>query len=144
MYTNDTVYPSPDGSKLPSNIRVRAATASDAEGLSDCFYVSFWPSHKFWTLTVPPKVFHPFWVDAFRMGIEDDHSMRTFVATDEDKGGKIVGFMRWQVPQEDGKQELMWPDLPKEADIDVLGPFFGGMDKNRNHLMGMRPHWCKY
>ena len=78
------------------------------------------------------------------MGIEDDHSMRTYVATDEDKGGKIVGFMRWQVPQGDGKLEEMWPDLPRKSDMDVLGPFFGGMEKNRHDLMGKRPHWCEY
>ncbi len=35
-----------------------------------------------------------------------------------------------------------WPDVKEdEWDMDVAGPFFGGMEANREELMGKRPHW---
>ena len=78
------------------------------------------------------------------MGLENPTD-RTFVVEDTQKDNKMVAWSRWMVPQDDGNLERKWPELnPDEYDMDVLGAFFGGMEKNRLELMGKRPHWCKY
>lgn len=78
--------------------------------------------------------------------------MRTFVAVDtrvtdgERKSvddGRVVGFTRWRIPQEDGNLNELWPNLPEDADMNIMGPFFSGMRKNRKELMEGKPHWCK-
>jgi GNAT superfamily N-acetyltransferase len=66
---------------------------------------------------------------------------RTFVVEDTEKDNKIVAFSRWMVPQSDGNLERKWPDLPSSWDMEVAGAFFGGMEHNREEMMGKRPHW---
>lgn len=52
--------------------------------------------------------------------------MHTFVAFDTEKDDKVVAFVRWREPQADLNLDELWPDLPGGADLDILGPFFGG------------------
>lgn len=89
------------------------------------------------------------WEKAWLLGIEKDPTARTFIVFDssvksgEEPEGKLVAFSRWIVPQSDGSLDRLWPDLPEEWDLSVMGPFFEGMEKNRAELMGKRPHWSK-
>ena len=57
--------------------------------------------------------------------------------------GRIAGWSRWRVPQEDGNRDEIWPAIPEGLDMTCIGPFFGGMAENRAELMGKRSHWCK-
>lgn len=78
------------------------------------------------------------------MGIENP-TIRTFVVEDTQNDNKIAAWCRWQVPQEDGNQEIEWPDPEgKFPDMEVIGSFFGGMEEARHEDMGKKPHWCKY
>lgn len=168
--------PLPDASNIPSNIKLRKAVATDARAMADCFFTSFYPSHKFWTSEFQPEYFHPWWTEAWALGINDDPTVRTFIAVDTNyaaqtnsatngvdnvesrlesyldkkfpalvSDGRIVGFTRWRVPQEDGNMDDKWPDLPEGEGVDmaIMNPFFGGMHVNRDELMGKNPHWCK-
>lgn len=89
------------------------------------------------------------WVRAWTLGIEKDATARTFIAFDssliseDHPEGKPAAFARWIVPQEDGNLHRLWPDLLDEWDMELMGAFFGGMDVNREKLMGKRPHWSE-
>lgn len=75
----------------------------------------------------------------------DNPTDRHFVVEDTQSDGRIAAFSRWQVPQDDGSQERMWPEMAEsEFDMEVIGPFFGGMEENRHELMGKRKHWCEF
>lgn len=87
-----------------------------------------------------------------RIGLQDDDSMRTFVAIDtrvndphakNAKDGRIAGWTRWRVPQSDGNLNEIWPEMPEGLDLGSIGPFLAGMGMNRKELMGERPHWCE-
>lgn len=99
------------------------------------------------------------------MGIEQDATMRTFIAVDTSikeaktemidgivigagkntSDGRVAAFCRWRLPQEPDELDELWPELPESGlDMDVMGAFFGGMHHNRSELMKGQPHWCKY
>lgn len=97
------------------------------------------------------------------MGIEQDATMRTFVAIDTSvteakteiideikigigknaHDGRVGAFCRWRLPQKPDKLDELWPDLPEGLDMQVMDAFFSGMHHNRSHLMKGEPHWCK-
>jgi hypothetical protein len=81
------------------------------------------------------------WKDAWIMGLENPTD-RTFVVEDTSAGNRIIGFSRWMVPQADGNLERKWPEMTDERlDMELADAFWGGMDANREKLMGHRPHW---
>lgn len=149
---------------LPSNILIRSATTSDLRALADCFYTSFYPSNLFWKLEWPPSILHDWWIEAFRLGIEDDDNMRTFVAVDTNVkettkpnlvdgveissgknvgDGRVVAFARWMIPVAPDEMEEKWPELPDGLDMNIIGPFFTALAENRPALTQKRSHWCK-
>lgn len=84
-----------------------------------------------------------YWREAWRLGIEEDKTTRTFVAVDKNANDRFAGVSRWIVPQADGSLSRLWPELPQEWDQEVNGAFFAGMAANRKEFMGDKPHWCK-
>ena len=149
-----TDYGIPSSDKVPSHILIRPATLDDCDGMTECFYTSFWVSHPFWIHVWPPRIFKPWLYKAFEIGIAQDKSMRTFVAIDtrvtepkarNAKDGRVAAFTRWRIPQPDGNRDEMWPEMPQDAAIDqiAMGAFFSGMVGNRAQLMAEKPHWCK-
>lgn len=82
--------------------------------------------------------------DSFQISL-DNPTDRGFVIEDTQKSNRIVAFSRWMVPQSDGNLERKWPDMAEQQfDMDACGAFFGGMEENREHIMGSRPHWRRY
>lgn len=115
--------------------------------MAEVFFRSF--NAPFWQYLIPDTPFmRSWWVQGWTKGL-DNPTDRTFVAVDTrpEADGKIVGFSRWQVPQPDGNLEHdSWPEMKPEDkvwDMDILAPFFGGMDANREKVMGKKPHWCE-
>lgn len=126
---------------LPTGFKARPATSNDVAALTDIFYHSFTPSHAFWPHLIPDDAAsRKWWEDSWRMGIEDDDTAIAFIV-EEEATGKPAAFSRWILPQKDGNLHRMWPDLPEHWDGEVSEAFFGGMDVNREQLMGKRPHW---
>jgi len=80
-FTYDNL-PLPNASKVPSNIKLRKAISTDAKAMADCFYTSFYPSHKFWVSEFKPENFHSWWMEAWTMAITSDPTARIFVAVD--------------------------------------------------------------
>lgn len=70
------------------------------------------------------------------LGIKEDPTARTFIVFDGGKksskepDGRPAAFARWIVPQQDGNLHRLWPDLPDEWDMSVMGPFFGGEESS--------------
>lgn len=140
----------PPARPLPARIRIRPAAKDDAPALADVFFRAF--NAPFFQYLMPDTpALRAWWAAAWRKGL-DNPTDRTFVAVDTEAGGDggaavVVGFSRWQVPQPDGSLEHdSWPPMqPGDGcawDMDIIGPFFGGMDVNREALMGKKPHWC--
>lgn len=132
---------------LPAHIHIRPATKEDAPAMADVFFRAFnAPFFQYLMPDTPPM--RAWWAAAWRKGLENPTD-RTFVAVDTEAGGAAVGFSRWQVPQPDGNLEHdSWPPMhPGDGcawDLNIVEPFFGGMDVNRETLMGKKPHWCMF
>ncbi|KAK4988218.1 hypothetical protein LTR66_007375 [Elasticomyces elasticus] len=125
-----------------TNFHVRTATVKDVPTLTQLFFASF--SAPFWKVLVPPTPSsETWWSEAWRMGIEEDPTAHTLVVEYPDRDNNIVAFARWIAPQQNGDLNRKWPNVTAEGgwDMAIAEPFFGGMEKNREHLMGSRPHW---
>lgn len=113
--------------------------------MADVFFRSFnAPFFQYLMPDTPPM--RAWWAAGWCKGL-DNPTDRTFVAVDTEAGDAVVAFSRWQVPQPDGNLEHdSWPPMqPGDGcvwDLDIIEPFFGGMDVNRETLMGKKPHWC--
>ncbi|KAF3923867.1 hypothetical protein ABW21_db0207594 [Orbilia brochopaga] len=82
------------------------------------------------------------WDDTWTLGIQVGPGvLMTFVVEDLSRDNKLVAFIRWHVPQLDGKQDIPLPDFPSEWDAELTEAFWGGMVKNRAAVMGRKPHW---
>lgn len=132
---------------LADHIRIRPATKADAPAMTEVFFRSF--NAPFWQYFMPGTPFvREWWTAAWTQGLDSPRD-RTFVAVDvgAEAGDRVVGFSRWVVPQADGSLEHdAWPPIRPEDgwDMDLVAKFFGGMDENREGLMGKKPHWCEY
>lgn len=121
--SNTTVPPH----NTPQGFTIRAATSKDADEMGDLFFTSFTPSHKFWQVMLKDNdTARAWWSKAWKMGIEEDPSTRTFVVADTSLNNKLVAFSRWVVPQSDGNLERLWPDLNEDYDPEISAAFFGG------------------
>lgn len=118
---------------------IREATWDDAEGYLDCFFNSF--NAPFWQYFIPNQPSHRQWMkDSYKLSLENPTDIN-FVAIDT-TNGKIVGLTRWMKPQTNGNLERKWAEPKVEDwDMDVFEKFFGGMEANREKLMGRRSHW---
>lgn len=129
---------------LAEHIRIRPATKADAPAMAEVFFRSF--NAAFWQYFMPDTpLTRAWWTEAWTKGLDSPRD-RTFVAVDTQAEGRVVGFSRWIVPQPDGSLEHdAWPPLRPEDgwDMDLVARFFGGMDENREALMGKEPHWCE-
>lgn len=57
-------------------------------------------------------------------------------------GHRAVAWSRWWTPEQDGKH-TEWPVPPADMYPAFAGPFFGGMEHNREVLLKGTAHWCK-
>ncbi|RYP88857.1 hypothetical protein DL769_000223 [Monosporascus sp. CRB-8-3] len=129
--------------KSPSGFAVRGASLDDVEDLTRLWYSAFNTSHKFWEVMTPADaITRQWWDDVWTMGIKTGPAhLKTFVVEDLSRGGRLVAFSRWNVPQADGSQNIPLPDYPPEWDPELTEALWGGMPKNRADVMGQRPHW---
>ncbi|KAJ2990434.1 hypothetical protein NUW58_g2952 [Xylaria curta] len=129
--------------KPPPGFRIRDATLEDVEGITNIWYESFNPSHKFFEIATPDDTPTREWLNKlFASGITAGPGViRTFVVEDLSQGNKIVAFSRWVVPQLDGNQDVPLPAFPPHWDPAVSEALWGGMARQRTKVMGTRPHW---
>lgn len=127
----------------PPGFAVREASLDDVEFLTRLWYSAFNTSHKFWEVMTPDDaITRQWWNDVWTMGMKAGHAvLKTFVVEDLSRGGRLVAFSRWNVPQIDGSQNIPLPDYPPEWDPELTEALWGGMPKNRADIMGRRPHW---
>jgi len=132
---------------VPAPFVCRPMTPADASTMSSLFFESF--NAPFFRYAWPPtESGRKWWVEAWSIGYKDD-TCRTFIVfdssikTEHEPEGKPVAFTRWVIPQQDGNLDRAWPALLEEWDEELMGAFFGGMQRNRAELMGRRPHWSK-
>jgi hypothetical protein len=143
MFSSETVH------RPPSGFIVREATPSDVEDLTRLWYSSFNPSfnpsHKFWDeITAEDQETRQWFNDAWMMGIEAGSKvLRTHVVEDLCQERRIVAVARWNVPQQDGEQNIPLPSYPPEWDAELTSALWDGMPRNRAIVMGKRSHWCE-
>ncbi|KAK7962399.1 uncharacterized protein PG986_003224 [Apiospora aurea] len=130
----------------PAGFRIREATQDDAEDLTRLWYSSFNPSHAFWDVATPDDtVTRRWWNDTWAVGFQAGPDvLRTFVVEDLARDNRLVALARWNVPQEEGRQDIPLPDFPAEWDAEVTETLWGGMARNRREVMGQRPHWSEF
>jgi len=58
-------------------------------------------------------------------------------------GHRAVAWSRWWIPEQDWKH-TEWPEPPADMHPAFAGPFFGGMEHNREELLKGTAHWCKF
>lgn len=122
---------------------IRQARVEDADEMAQLFYTAFAPAHPFYSVMMPREAGLPWWVAAWKIGIEQDPTTRTFVVEDTSCDGKLVAYSRWVVPQHDGNLQRLWPEIPPQFDQEICKALFEGVHGNRKELMGTRPHWGK-
>lgn len=129
----------------PEGFRIRDAVLNDVEGITDIWFASFNPSHKFFEYATPNTPTTRQWLnELWRMGIKAGPGViRTFVVEDLSHGNKLAAFSRWHVPQEDGNQDIPMPAFPADWDPEITDALWGGMARTRLRVMGQRPHWSK-
>lgn len=130
--------------KAPNGFMIREAKVEDADAMAQLFYTAFAPAHPFYRVMMPEEAGLLWWVAAWKMGIEEDPTTRTFVVEDSFCDGKLVAYSRWVVPQHDGNLHRLWPECPPQFDQEICKALFDGVDGNRKELMGIRPHWGKF
>lgn len=146
---------------LPSGTHytTRLAALTDIPHLTALFFDSFHPTHPFFRFVFPhDEGMKHFWNETFEKAIQDPHgavfvveerdveegngASATSDGTGKEGKGSIVALAWWDRPSQDW-EAFEWPELPESVPMDVAGPFFGGMDENREVLMKGTAHWCK-
>ncbi|KAJ3577643.1 hypothetical protein NPX13_g2923 [Xylaria arbuscula] len=127
----------------PPGFRVRDAKLTDVVSITNMWYASFSPTHKFFDYATPDDPATRQWFnEAWTMGIQAGPSvMRTFVVESLSEGNKLVAFSRWHVPQVDGNQDIPMPPIPEHWDAEITDSLWGGMARSRERVMGKEPHW---
>ncbi|KAK6519423.1 hypothetical protein TWF281_003257 [Arthrobotrys megalospora] len=119
----------------PPNFTVRPANPLDAPALT-----SLW----FSTLTHTPSPSTTttiWWNKTWTLGISlAPHTIQTYVVT-HDFTNQIVAFVRWQLPNREGLQNLYLPDFPADWDAGLTEALWGGASRTRAEVMGDKPHW---
>ncbi|KAK8064958.1 hypothetical protein PG994_007596 [Apiospora phragmitis] len=129
--------------RSPAGFHIREATKDDVEDLTHLWYSSFNPSHAFWAVATPDDTStRRWWNDTWSLGLQAGPDvLRAFVVEDLAQDSRLVAVARWNVPQEEGRQEIPLPDFPAEWDAEITDALWGGMPRNRREIMGQRPHW---
>jgi hypothetical protein len=127
----------------PPGYRLRDAELADAGSITDIWYASFNPSHKFWEYATPDDAITRKWFDdLWTMGIKAGPGViKTLVVEDMSQANKLVAFARIHVPQADGNQDIPMPPFPAHWDPEITEGLFGGMARARARVMGKKPHW---
>ncbi|KAF3199881.1 hypothetical protein TWF106_003557 [Orbilia oligospora] len=119
----------------------REARYEDAEDLT-----RLWFSSSNFSSDIDARTYQ-WWNDVWIMGIQAGiKNIRTFVI--EDRNHKIVAFSRWNVPQKPGLQSdnsTALPEFPDEWGAELTEALWGTVSRNRQRIMGQRPHWrCEF
>ncbi|KAI1282721.1 acyl-CoA N-acyltransferase [Xylaria sp. FL0933] len=127
----------------PPGYRVRDAELADVDSITNIWYTSFNPTHKFFHFATPDDAATRKWFnELWAMGIKAGPGvMRTFVVESLSQGNKLVAFSRWHVPQADGNQDIPMPPVPVHWDSEITDGLWGGMARSRARIMGKEPHW---
>ncbi|KAJ6260175.1 hypothetical protein Dda_4398 [Drechslerella dactyloides] len=128
--------------KPPPGFRVREATLSDVDNLTQLYFTSFLPPHQLWDAVTPGDSTRKWWNDNWAMGIKaGPEVIMTFVVEDLAENNKIVAFMRWHVPQANKSRDIPMPEFPPEWDASLTEALWGVNDQARAELMGRKAHW---
>ncbi|KAK6347641.1 hypothetical protein TWF718_005480 [Orbilia javanica] len=121
----------------PPGFTVREAKESDAKELT-----RLWFSSRNLPLE-PDTRTSQWWNDVWNLGIQAGSStVKTFVT--EDQSSKIVAFSRWNVPQiQKPQNDAPLPEFPDEWGAELTEALWGNAARNREKIMGRRPHWSK-
>ena len=127
----------------PPGFRVRDAGLTDVESITNIWYASFNPTHKFFDYATPDDAATRQWFnELWTMGIQAGPGViRTFVVENLSQENKLVAFSRWHVPQADGSQDIPMPPIPAHWDPEITDALWGGMARSRERVMGKKPHW---
>lgn len=130
----------------PHGFNIREANLTDVSELTQLWYDSFNKSHQFWNVVTPDDpVTRKWWNDTWTLGIKTGSRLfKTFVVEDLSQDRKLVAFARWNVPQENGEQDIPLPPYPTEWNAELTEAFWGGMPKNRRDVMGRKSHWSEF
>ncbi|EGX49357.1 hypothetical protein AOL_s00078g390 [Orbilia oligospora ATCC 24927] len=124
----------------PAGFVVREAKNEDAKELT-----RLWFSSSSLLLDLDSKTSR-WWDEVWSVGIQaGPNVVKTFVA--ENKDNKVVAFSRWNVPQMQGgvRIDASLPDFPDEWGAELTEALWGNVARNREKIMGRRPHWrCEF
>jgi hypothetical protein len=115
---------------------------SDIPLLSGIFFAAFIDAFIQRLFPHTPKV-QEWWDEANMDGFLHDSTVHFIKAIDYE--GTILGYAKWVVPAEDGKDKIeeRWPEWPEDSDKEMCDLFFGHLASQRQSLMGNRTHYCK-
>ncbi|KAK6499624.1 hypothetical protein TWF481_009989 [Arthrobotrys musiformis] len=121
----------------PPGFTVREAKYEDAEELTRLWFSSRNSSPN------PDAKTSKWWSDVWNMGIQaGPNVVKTFVT--ENKDNKIVAFSRWNVPQiQSAQSDAPLPEFPDEWGAELTEALWSNAARNREDIMGHRPHWSK-
>lgn len=143
---------SPSKGEQHPKMYIAPVEQEDIPDLSSIFFASF--TSDFDQRIFPHTPIGRAWWDATNLdSFLNDPTVRFMKVVDSsahESKGKIIAYAKWVVPtpktaagDAEDKTDHRWPVWPADSDAALCDIFFGHMARQRESLMGDRPHYCK-
>ena len=122
---------------------VSPAVLADMPVLTDIYMVSF--KDKIANTCFPRTTGVRAWWEANNVEAFTTEPSTHFIKVTD--GDEIIAYAKWIVPLPNGETGGDDPDAmplwPEDADSSLCESFFGALARERQRIMGTRPHYCK-
>lgn len=132
-----------------NGFRLEYFDPADADEIGPLFFQSFGVYEFMRHMNPDTPIGREGWRDSTLAALKDTKYTIALKVVDPNNDNKLVAHGRWVRPKQPGEteqpghEEGRWDDFMKGADEQLADEMFGAYDRQREALMGDKPHYCE-